>query len=420
MSFSSILKKRLLSFLLSGTVLSSGLCQAQTPPPSAGNLQDEIQRQLKISHHKYTLQQATDRAVSALDGKYNYLNRNKKLHFLFSRCVQTDYTVDQVPKKAKDLWENMQTLKSSHTLLGPALADFSVKANVFYGHARLKSAVGMWTDQYGLVKVTKNKKYSQADDLLTQGHETIHGIQKSNGLTQEDKSWSIREFQMSMLSIEAAARVGEYLLALDLERDSIKAPWRALVKEDSTRSRKFRQDYDAVMAGNTPYAQALAAIGENEFYAQFKEQWWLNAYNDYLLRNYIEMLANGELEAPSGKKYGLESARKTGYISADFNFTACLDSLPSPQFLFGNNRRMQQAFAYVELKRLASTLGEKDPAYLKMLADLQKDQNPYLGVDLKQVQEVLSRQPDDNKVLKVMDTFVPKPKKPRTASQPRP
>src|SRR3990172_1366001 len=200
MAFANTIKKRLLPFLLSGTVLAIGLTGcfssrkiiSKSPPPPANTttvtatpapvdslLEAEIQRQLCLSNDKYTYEQAAVRAIANKNGAFNYPGRYKDLGWIFYFAAQTDYTADQVPEEAKDLWQNMQTLKNSNTIIGPALADFSVKANIFYSHANMTATAGLWTSSDGIVRIT-NVSYAQDYLLLTQCHETIHGMQTAN------------------------------------------------------------------------------------------------------------------------------------------------------------------------------------------------------------------------------------------------
>jgi hypothetical protein len=390
-------RKRFLPLLLATTILTGCISSRKAVSRSPATpvttttaidsvLEAEIQRQLCLSNDKYTYEQATVRAIANRDGEFNYPGRNNgKLSTLFSSYAQTDYSPAQVPDTARTLWQNMQDMRNSLTVIGPMLADFSVKASIFYGYADMKGTVGLWYDYDGTVKVGNDNNNSQDERLLTQAHETIHAIQRTTEVRDQYLAWSLKDFQMSCVASEAAAEAGSHLLALEMKLDCIDGPWNILEKENSTRAAQLLLNYNTAIASNTPYAQALAAAGKADFYAQFKKQWWLDFYNDRMLKRYINLMVDSTLHKPSEMEYTLETARKTGYISPEFSFTAGLDSLPSSQTLYGKNTRMQQASAYVELERLGYTLGRQDSLYLKTLAQLEKDKNPYLGVDLKLV-----------------------------------
>ena len=401
-------RQRLLAVLLSGTMLASGACASRSTLRTGNTEFDtEVQNQLDISGGKYTQKQAVKRAFSTQMGKFNYPARRhpQNIRFLFSHCVQTDYSAGQAPKETKDLWENMQTLQNSKTIMGPALGYFSVWANVFYCRQDMAADTGaLWRQEDGVVWLTKDKSTSQHAHLLNQAHETIHSIQTSND-GYLDMSWPIREFQMEIMSKEAAARVGETLVALELKHQGTEGPWNETLRQYSAKSAQISKFYDDEMKKNTPYAQALAAAGSAGFYTQFKIQPWLDYYNNSTLEYYIELMSKGLLKPLSGNTYTLERAQKTGKISPQFNFTSGLDKLPSAAERFGTNIRMRQAFDYADLERLARTSGRKNPAYLQQLKQLEKDNNPYLGVDMKQIYANLMHKDNQQRALQIMDCF---------------
>jgi hypothetical protein len=403
MALSGTIKKRLLPFLLSGTILAGAFscAPAKTSPQknketttevlsdSIKKIQEETRHQLKISNNRYTLKQAFVRAVAGYNGDFSYPARNNVLTWVFYFSAQADYKASQVPKDAKPIWEELQTLKNSPTIIGPALTSFSASANIFYTYSSMSDCVGFWSAGDGIIRITNDTAYADPDYLLrVETHETLHGLQTANHTDAQDMSWSIRDLQASWLSNEASAAVVEYLFALEMRKNDLPGTWNTVVEEDSLKSTQILAVYNEALANNTPYAKALAATGKAEFYAQFQDQYWLDFYNEDVLTRYINLMTSARLTPPCGKSYGLETARKTGYVSADFNFTAGLDSLPSSQ-MFGSNKRMKQAFDYADLEHLAATLGRHDQGYLEKLTQLEKDKNPYLGVDFHLVQEML-------------------------------
>jgi hypothetical protein len=398
--------KRWLPRLMRGTFLTAGIffgnLQSSKAQVDVPGLSPHVKTEAFDAQTKLQLAANSDTII--------YSGRDStRLAFLYANCALTAQTIDEVPDTALTLWENMQTLKNSTTIMGPALADFSARARIFYGYAKMSNTVGLWSSYNGLVEIANDAGYSQNFRLLCQTHETIHGIQSANKIDKEDMSWSIWDFQRACMADEAAAQVGEYLLALDFYHDSI--PDLLNEKQDISTKVKTRllKEFNAAQADSLPYAQDLAAVGESEFYTQFKDQGWLNFYNNWTLKHYITWLNYGWLKAPSEKTYGLETARKSGYISADFNFTAGIDSLPAN--LFGTNTRMKQAFDYAECTRLYRTRGEKDSLYLATLARLKKENNPYLGVDMKEVGKKLADPANKLDALGVMDYFAAELKK---------
>lgn len=344
-------KERILSFLLSGTILASG-------------------------------------CGGAYGGTYEGRDEST-LKKLFDSCAQVNYSIDQVPEGAMKLWQYMQTLKDSKTIVGPPLADAAAKADIFYcGDSTPASPfgglIGLWTSKDGVVRVAANSRVSPEYLFMTQAHETIHGVQTAAGILDEDYSWSLADLQASVMSYEAAATAGEHILALEMHVAGKPGQWK---QEDNPQFDLNLEIYKDAMRRGVPPAEALATIGALEFSAWFANQEQLDGYNNRILKRYVQLMVEGRLKPPSGSAYGLEDARKTGYISPAFNYTAKVDYIPSYEARIGSNKRMREGFAYVECERLARTLGRNAPAYLEMLGRLEKEKNPYLGLDLKEVYE---------------------------------
>jgi hypothetical protein len=406
MAFSKPLK-RLLRGLMSGTFLTTSIFFGDMRSSKA-----QIRSEGYLPHvtETHTLLSTKTIPAPADSNTITYEGRNStRLAFLLCNDARTDETEDQVPDTALTLWENMQTLKDSKTIMGPALADFSIKANIFYGYSKMGNTVGLWSDYDGTVEITNDTAYSQNYRLLCQTHETIHGIQNANNIDDDDMSWSIWDFQRASMASEAAAQVGEYLMALEFYSDSIPV----LMNETDDISAKVKKrllnEWTTVQADSLPYARDLANVGKSEFYTQFKDQWWMDFYNDWTLNYYIKCMGNNSLSKPSGKSYSLESARKAGYISPDFNFTAGIDSMPSN--LFGTNTHMKQAFDYVECVRLRRTLGDTNFLYLSTAARLKKEKNIYYGVNMSLVWEKLADPKNAKSALQVMDYYAAQMKK---------
>ncbi|MBI3440644.1 MAG: hypothetical protein HY052_02380 [Proteobacteria bacterium] len=411
-------RRGMLTLLLSGTMLTTGAFGG-SPKPGTGTAPPAdtttavtpldslaVQREQTRSGDKYTWRQAEIRAMAARNGQFHYEARENpdSLKAMFARSAQTDYSYEQVPEGVRDLWQNMQTLRNSHSIMGPALADFSVRANIFYDYTPMTNTDGLWHNSNGVADIGSSDHQSQAHRLLTQVHETIHGIQEvTEG--HKDYFFSLADFQLSQFSGEAAAMAGGHIIALDLARTGITDPWRSFEQEPRSESRAIEAAYDSVMKGGGTRSEALAAAGIESFKAQFKDQSWLDFYNDQVLANYIPRLTQADFpfEHYGRTHYGLEEARKTGWISPEFNFTAKLDTLPVYADRFGDNKKMRQVFDYVELQCLLRCAGEQDPTYLEKLDHLRQDKNPYLGLDLKQVQQERDRPGNQRGVFDIMN-----------------
>lgn len=380
-------KKRLLAVLLSGTILATGMGKTYAEGPSDdADFNENVKHQIALSGGRYTQQQAEMRVLGARSGKLAYPDRSdeKFMKETFETCVQTDYSAGQVPENLKILWENMQFLKNSQTIIGPALADLSVKTDIFYCRIKIGHDLGgLFSKSAGLVGVT-SEDASPVDFLFAQIHETTHAVQKMNGVMGKDPSWSLKDAQAAILSYEAAAETAELITFIDvartLEKESL-VPYYKFIQKNMDALKVFKD----VRIKGMSYTDAFMETAAVKFRNQFKDQDWLNYYNDDVLEKYTGDMVLGKLTPPSGKTYSLDAARMTGYISPEFNFLAKLDRLPSEEECFGNNKSMRQAFAYVENERLGYTLGRENASYQEGLKKLEKEKNPYLGVDLKEV-----------------------------------
>jgi hypothetical protein len=299
-------------------------------------------------------------------------------------CANEGVAVNQTPPGARDLRQNLDVLRRG-ALLGPALSDFSAKADIWHCPVPYDNNIsGTWADKDGLVRVAIVPGLPWSGKLSTQAHELTHGIQRETGAAAVNRHWTIRDFQMNAMAYEAAAHTTQYLLALELGDAGLKEPlqWEyasATPEPAKTAAAAYAQ---AQQAGASHEA-ALAAAGSAAWQAQFGVRTWTDAYNNLVLTKFIDLIVHGHIGAPSeAHPYTLEQARRTGWISKDLNFTADLDHLPSYDARFGGNTRMRQAFDYVALEHIAYTRGRDSKPYIEELARLEEQKNPYLGVDI--------------------------------------
>ncbi|TAL40062.1 MAG: hypothetical protein EPN97_00985 [Alphaproteobacteria bacterium] len=343
----------------------------------------------KRSGSSYTVRQALTRIDGEQSGDFNYSNR-ASIGGVFQNCAQADYKYAQVPDATKDLWQNLQTIKQG-PLMGAAIYDFSNKANIFHCYFRMDAAnAGEWYDNDGLVRISDKGWAPQSNVLTSQAHELIHGIQRTNNVRAMDPSWTIHEFQMMRLAHEAAARTGQYLLAFELNEAGYAGPLEDARNRYIGPESAAENAYVRARNAGQPAAAALTAAGTAGWNAQFSDRDWADSYNNNILRDFISMIVNNGVAAPSGKAYPLETARMTGWISKDLNFTSGLTSLPAFKDRFGGNDQMRQAFEYVNLEHIAYTTGRTSPQYTQELQRLQTEKNPYLGVDLRVINNTLN------------------------------
>jgi hypothetical protein len=351
----------------------------------------------------YSFRQGISRVDSDLTGRFQYPARasNPRVQ---PYCTQADYRPEQVPSASYALWENLQTLRKG-ALLGPALVDFSVRADVFHCYFDMSDKnVGEWHDDDGLVRVSNAAGISKDAALTTQAHELLHGIQRTTGVGAFNPAWTIADMQMDIMAYEAASKTVQYLVALELWDKDIQEPWRLLYNSYGV-SDAATDAYDKAQRRKLPQAEVLKAAGAAAWTAQFKDSGWADSYNNQILASFIKELAGGRLEKPSSAHYTLETARRTGWVSDQLNFTADIAELPSYEQRFAGNSRMHQAFDYAELSRLRYTQGEWNASYKQELERLKRDGNPYIGVDLTAVDKELQKPGMTATALEVMNCF---------------
>jgi len=291
----------------------------------------------------------------------------------------------QVPEDLKPLWQDLQYLRNSNTIIGPAVVKFADDNYVFYTYEPMWGVYGYWQDTRGIVRINSSEELPRDFMRMTVVHETIHGIQTSQGVVGSfSQTLSISDIQKTILSYEAAAKTGGYLIALELMQKGDSATWKLAAEEDPARLSKVMDAWNRACLDSTSYSDALTRTGTQVFRQQFNEQWWLSAYTENMLHFYVWSITARQCQPIVSDSLGvLNNIRMSGYISPEFNFTASENGLPSE--LFGENVKLRQAFAYADLYRIKVTSGEDSRLYRTVLRQLEKDQNPYIGVNLDDV-----------------------------------
>lgn len=323
-------------------------------------------------------------------------------------CMQvnaTDDALQQLPPENISLWYYTKKIGASRTLMGPALTQMAEAADLYYCFKELPpNQVGEFCNSDGIVKLADHARDRPAEsNILTSVHEMIHAMQGINGLLAEDRTWTIGQLQMSTLSYEAAAEAGEAVIALEFKISGDNSLWDSIMTNNAALGQKTLGAYETAIEKGAKHYQAITAAGAAAFNEQISQQWWLDFYNNRILARYAYLLDGGFQKAPSNHVYTVGTARNTGYITPDFNFTAEVQKFPPYAKRFGNNREMHQAFDYAYLEHLRLTLGEKDAIYLKTLAQLKKEKNPYLGIDIKEAYKRWDEDETNTSFLVILD-----------------
>jgi len=312
------------------------------------------------------------------------------------------------------LWKNLQTLRHSKTIIGPAVVKFADENAIFFSAEPMPpNLLGYWDRERGIFFSNAFNMASADFKRMNMVHELVHAIQTKTGAIHErDMSWSIYELQKNHLSYEAAAKTAGYLIALEFMHAENPATWEAGAGDDPMRFEQILKAWNRACKDSASYTDALTRTGHDVFCQQFEEWAWLDTYNEIILSLYMKDLVEKRLQPPVSGNDSIitRDIRLSGHISPEFSFTAGFDSLPSPN-LFGGNERMRHAFSYAELMRAHQTLGVNSAQYRDGLKKLQKENNPYIGVSIEDVYASYSAVKDPAYILYFMDKYAAEQKK---------
>jgi len=415
------MKKFLTALLLSGTILSSGSYARDLTPLEPAPADTTIYPNLPVS---YSLRDTVKigeyfRIGEKEENVEPSLRRTWRLLRLFDSSKTIGAPLNDFSGQTDILYCRFDPVNENFPIEGeiaglPPERQAEVRACLDALHFKIGDdsrndvwVTGVWSPLEGVVFLNSDTTLLTAPkEINTLSHEKTHAVQNMNGLCDDDPQWTIRDFQLNTLSIEAAAKTAENLMALELYYNGVAdGPWLDRVEMDSLGTSRLLAAFKEALANNTPYAEALKRAGEVGFNAQFGHQWWLDSYNDGVLAYYTQQAVKRFLLAPKPESYSLDQVRMSGYISPSFNFTANIESLPSDDMCFGDNKRMRQAFDYADAERLGLAMGRKSRVYSEAIKKLRDDNNPFIGVDMVLVSDVLHVTDGQVTALEVMNYF---------------
>jgi hypothetical protein len=340
---------------------------------------EDVASIINKSSNVYTFPQALDRAKINLESHKPYNDRKGNY---FKSCIQVDYTKSQISKPLSPLWNNIQALKRQKTLIGQLALEHAKQEDLFICYSELEDGVGgLWSnDDEGVIKVSSASSDSVDYQLLVKVHEIVHSMQSDKGLLSLKYSWSLPDWQMAIMSYEASAKVADHLLAYELKLNGYEGPWDTI--KDEQISITIDKEYQKQKRQGASYKTALELAGSEAWKSLFEQQSWLDFYNKRVLKSYFGYLAKGKTQGLGDQGYTVDIARRTGELSAEFNFTRNIIDLPGFSTRFGNNHEIKQAFEYLNLERMAMVLGRDHKNYLTELERLENNNNKFLGVDI--------------------------------------
>lgn len=326
--------------------------------------------------HRLNVSQLFERVRTGYkDADYSLLQEDDKA------AIQADFMDYQIGPNQTFLWHNIQRIKRPQTVIGQLLYKHAIDYNVFFNEENSdEHATGTWSTRHNLVSVRphNHERYNHHYAVGTIAHELLHAVQDQRGILEYSNHWSLKEYQIQVMSYEAAALVTARLAAFELQiNDYDSAPWQSIAHSDV--AKVIEQTYMRHINADKTHMEALEVAGAQAWQKTFKDQYWLDTYNKWAIKLYIDKLRNGSLSAQRHQEFSLAEARGDGYISPLFNATARIDKLPTRAALFGDNNTMRHLFNYLEMAFIAQKWGETSAAYFNFKAQLKGHDNPFLN-----------------------------------------
>jgi hypothetical protein len=213
-----------------------------------------------------------------------------------------------------------------------------------------------------------------------------------------------------MLATEASAHAFEVMFAFELAQQGNTSSWDALRAPIVFRNGKslpsaylqltetFAESYTNALQEHKGHVDALNMAGAQTFTAfMTKEQGKLNLYNSTLLGRYIAGIAlgtvlNGQITfgypGEGSSRWDDAKTKLTGKLSDQINITTGI-SLLAPEARFGTSKNTAWAFERAELYRLQKYAGTESEKYKSAYARAEENRNPYLTLDMDEVQKQL-------------------------------
>lgn len=295
-------------------------------------------------------------------------------------AIQADFLLDQVDPENHHLWHNIQRLNRHQTVIGQLLHNHAIKHNVFFAENETQNRTGgTWTSSEKMVRVKPHDdpRYDHGYASGTVAHELLHAVQDNRGVLEYSNKWSIQEYQMHVMSYEAAAFIVARLMAFELQMNGYDTePWDSV--KNSKLSRVIEEEYNKHIQGDKNHMTSLELAGSKAWQALYENQYWLDSYNKWVAHIYTKRLLGGYLETDRVEEFSIDNARNDGYISRLFNATAHVSHLPDKDSLFGSNETMRHLHEFLEMEFLKRTHGDDASDYLAYKSEIIEKGNPFV------------------------------------------
>ncbi|GEM_PF-5123569 len=319
-------------------------------------------------------------------GFNNYLVTREDPSEYYRDCFQMDYSADQVPSASRVYYRNIGPLLNQRGYIATAIREQAIRADIFMcldAENMPADRMGGWKNNSdGIVTFNDQARY-HSQMLSATVHEIFHSIQDDNNVSFYPTHMSLEDAQIWRLSFEAAAKTLDtlYIFESNLEAPGtieVTASYRTLYK-------LIESEYEEARSDGVSHQRALERAGHLGWESLFTNQYWLDYYNTTVIKNFIINYQEGRLDEPENGQYTVEDARLTGQLNDEFNFLRNLETLPEQENRFGTNRDIRQIFQVLKIRRIEQVYGRNNHMYRGQLYIAVSERNPYLGVDLNEI-----------------------------------
>ena len=221
-------------------------------------------------------------------------------------------------------------------------------------------------------------------------HEIMHAVQGSRGRIIASPHWDAVAMILNNRSLEAAAQTCAIKVCYEMKQNGHAAAFDHVLEQNSaytTLFQVFERSYLSAEENGETHHAAMQSACDDCFHAYFKNQPIIDVYNDILLQQYTEMLMNGTTSnIQPATWFSEQDARDLTEIADDEYLVTQVMPDTSDYGLYGENKRIRQAFEYVEYVRHLNVMGgENNFGVRRHMQELQKDNNPYMAVNLNTV-----------------------------------
>ena len=326
--------------------------------------------------------------------------------------------LEHFEKKMPKLFHALQAIQA-YSPLGKQLYDWAEKSGVPFFEENLGDVMGRASSM-----ITCHKQNSIALNISVLAHELMHTVQcREYKLLERSKRANIRSYMVHGLNLEAAAVTSQIRVMYEMKLNHQTEAWDDFMSQDSDWkgatgkkmmpwvkyqpiAKRFDDVYQREIGKGKAMDDALREASHAAHRSYYRSQSLKNTYGNMYLKEYMEMILRGRFKRHGPKDLTSEKQALLMATLDDGTTLVDLDEIVLPKTdkeLFGTNIRMRQAFDYLECVRLVVSYGEKNNGFQKLLSRLQKEKNPYLGINLNEAMAKINQAAPLKTPMEVMD-----------------